>query len=224
MLHFNLGVNLGQQHRVAEANDEFQETIRLKPAHASSWRALAIGWAQTGKRPQAFAAFARFLTLESTGPRAESAAKQLEPLLFQGVENKGTDASGKLQITLNIDADAAKKDEMTGALNTGMSIAAANRWVEEWKDRSDEEFFAHAFVTVMSIFEETGAKDSKTDAFWREAVVPYFREARTRGHLEAMAWDIRRSLQDEENAAWLATHADAVETYRAWSAAWKPKR
>ena len=152
-LHFNLGVNLGLQNRIAEANKEFQETIRLKPEHASSWRALAIGWMQTGLRPQAFAAFARFLTLEPTGPRAQGAARQLWPLLFHGVENKGADASGKQQINVTIDTDASKKDEATGALNTGMSIVAASRFVEEWEKHSDDEFFAHAFVTVMSIFE-----------------------------------------------------------------------
>jgi tetratricopeptide (TPR) repeat protein len=222
LLRFNLGVNLGLQNRVAEAIEEFQESIRLKPTHASSWRALAIAWTQSGFRPQAFSALARFLTLEPTGPRAEPAAKQLRPLLFQGVEDKGVDASGKQQIAIDIDPEAGEKDETTGALNTGMSLVAASRWVEEWKDRPDGEFFAHAFVSVMSIFEETGAKDGKRDAFWRESVLPYFRDARAAGHLEAMAWDIRRSLEGKESTDWLEAHAAQVEKYRAWSSAWKP--
>jgi Tfp pilus assembly protein PilF len=223
ILHFNLGVNQSQQDRIPDAIEEFQEAIRLDPDHAGSWCALAIAWQNTKVRPRAFAAFARFLTLEPTGARAEWAAKQLGILLYRGVEFKGVDpATGKENTNITIDTDAGKKDTEAGALEMSMSLVAAGRRLDEWKDQSDNVFFAHAFESVMSIFEELGAKDNNKDRFWGESVLPYFREARQAGHLEAMAWDIRRSQKDTEIAAWLEAHADQVGIYRTWSSAWKP--
>ncbi len=60
------------------------------------------------------------------------------------------------------------------------------------------------------------------DPFWSVAALPYFREARAAGHLEAMAYSIRRSLREPETLRWLADHAEAVDKFHAWSGAWKP--
>lgn len=223
LLHFNLGINQAQQNRMPEAIEEYQEALRLNPGHAGGWRALAIAWQNTKARPRAFAAFARFLTLEPTGVRAEWAAKQLEALLFQGVENKGPDPdTGKGRINITLDAGKGKKSEAVDALSAGMSIVAANRWLDEWKDQSDAVYFAHAFESVVSIFEEMDTTGDDKRHFWSESVLPYFRAARQAGHLEAMAWEIRRSQKDVEVAAWLEAHADEVEKYRTWSSDWKP--
>jgi tetratricopeptide (TPR) repeat protein len=223
LLHFNLGINQAKQNRVPEAIEEYQEALRLNPGHAGGWRALAISWQNTKARPRAFAAFARFLTLEPTGARAEWAAKQLELLLFEGVENKGPDPdTGKGRINITLDTGKGNKSEAVDALNTGMSIVASTRWIDEWKDRSDADFFAHAFESVVSIFEEMGTTGDDKSHFWSESVLPYFRAARQAGHLEAMAWDIRRSQKDVAIAAWLEAHADQVGKYRTWSSDWKP--
>ena len=46
------------------------------------------------------------------GVRTERAAKQLEVLLFQGVENKGPDPdTGKGRINITLDAGKSKKSE-----------------------------------------------------------------------------------------------------------------
>jgi len=223
ILHFNLGVNQSKQDRISDAIEEFQEAIRIKPDHVGSWRALAIAWQSSRMRPRAFAAFARFLTLEPEGARAEWAAQQLSLLLFQGIENKGIDpATGKESVNVTLDVGTGKKSATTDALGAGMSIVAAGRWLDEWKDRSDSVFFAHAFESVMSIFEEMGAAGDDKNRFWSESVLSYFRAARGAGHLEAMAWDITRSQKDMEVTTWIEEHADQIQSYRAWSAAWKP--
>ena len=220
MLHFNFGVNQSLQKRPEAAIGEFQEAIRLKPSHASSWRALAMTYQGQRMRPQAFTAFSRFLSLEPSGPRAAAAAPQLEALLFEGIEHKGTDpATGQDSINISIPADSLKKDE-AGALDLSMSMVAANRFIEEWKDRSDAEFFAHAFETVLAIFGEMGNSGGRKSEFWNASVMPYFRDARAAGHLTTLAYEVRRSSQDGEVAAWLEAHAAEVEAYRGWSAAW----
>jgi len=224
ILHFNLGVNQSLQKHPEEAIEEFQEAIRLKPSHASNWRALALAWQERRMRPRAFTAFARFLALEPVGTRAEGAARQLEALLFQGVENKGADpATGKESISITTDADAGEKSDAARGLDLSMSIVTAGRWLDEWKTRTDAEFFAHAFDAVLKIFEELDDSSGRKDGFWSAAVMPYFRDARAAEHIETMAWEVRRSRNDPEVMAWLEAHAAQVESYRAWAAAWTPR-
>jgi tetratricopeptide (TPR) repeat protein len=221
MLHFNLGVNQSLQKEPGKAIEAYQDGLRLNPSHPGSWRALAMEWQGQKMRPQAFAAFARFLALEPTGKRAEQAAPQLEKLLFQGVENKGTDpATGKGNISVSIDPEAGGKGDEAGALNMSMSILAATRWIDEWEKRTDAEFFTHAFDDVLKIFEETDA--AKKDSFWNGSVMPYFHDARAAGHMETLSWEVRRSTNQPEVTAWLQAHTAEVESFRAWSAAWKP--
>lgn len=223
MLHFNLGVNQSSQGRMPEAIEEFQASLSLNPRHASSWRALAISWQGQRLRPRAFAAFARFLALEPTGPRAEEAARQLGPLLFRGVENQGADPStGKGRISITMDSSVEKVDKTAAALDLAMSTVAANRWLEEWKDRPDADHFANAYDTIFKIFEEMDDSAGRKDGFWSAAVMPFFRDARAAGHMETMAWDVRRAGGDRDVAAWLEAHADQVDAYRRWSAAWRP--
>jgi hypothetical protein len=39
--------------------------------------------------------------------------------------------------------------------------------------------------------------------------------------MEAMAYDVRRSLGIPEDVKWLEEHSNAVAAYRAWSKNWK---
>jgi len=223
MLHFNLAINQSQQKEPEKAIAAYQEAIRLNPSHPGSWRALAMEWQGQRVRPRAFAAFARFLALEPSGKRAEAAAPQLERLLFQGVESKAKDpATGKGDINISIDPGAGDKDDEAGALNMSMSIVAATRWIEEWENRTDAEFFTHAFDTILKVFEETDDSKDRKDSFWRASLMSYFRDARAAGHMETLAWEVRRSSNNGDVTAWLQAHTADVEAFRVWSAAWKP--
>lgn len=93
--------------------------------------------------------------------------------------------------------------------------------MDEWRDKTDAQFFAHAFQQVLAILTELDESAEKKDLFWSVVALPYFREARGAGHLEAMAWSIRRSLKEPETLRWLTDHAEAVDKLQAWSGAWK---
>jgi hypothetical protein len=187
MLYFNLGVNQSQQKEPEEAIEAYQEALRLNPSHPGSWRALAMEWQGQRARPRAFAAFARFLALESSGQRAELAAPQLERLLFQGIESKGKDpASGKENIDISIDPGTGGKDDQTTVLNLSMSMVAATRWVEEWEKRTDAEFFAHAFDKHSQELRSDGRLEgSEGQLLERPADVLFPRRAVGRTHGDA---------------------------------------
>jgi tetratricopeptide (TPR) repeat protein len=224
LLHFNLAVNLGQQNRLDEAIPEFQEGLRIDPAHPGSWRSLAIAYANTGQRSRALACHARFLTLEPDSKRSAESARQLWTLLFEGVTTK-QDADGKSKVDINITMPPPGKkgeDDPASAQAFALSLVAATRYIDEWEHKTDAQFFAHALDNVLSILSEMDGRAEPIDAFWGRHVHPYFQDARAAGHMEAMAYDIRRSLGDPETAKWLDGHAEAIAAYRAWSKGWKP--
>lgn len=103
-----------------------------------------------------------------------------------------------------------------------MQMVAAGRWQDKHKDESDVVFFADATKSVVTILWELDEREKNRDAFWSAYVVGYFRAAGDAGHLQAMAYDARRSLRNEEITRWINEHAPEIEGYRAWHGAWKP--
>ena len=221
-LHFNLGVNLMNQKKTADGIAEFQAGLQEDSVHPGSWRALGLASQVAGQRVKAFVALARFLTLERDSPRSPAAATQLWDLLFEGVKSTPKDQGGKpgdVSITLPPPKEGV---DPAAAQALAMSVVAASRNLDEWKDKSDAQFFAHAFEEVLAILTELDESAKAKDPFWSVVALPYFRAAREAGHLEAMAYSVRRSLKDSETLRWLADHAEAVDHFRAWSEAWKP--
>ncbi len=224
-LHFNLGVNLMHQKRTAAGIAEFQAGLQEDAAHPGSWRALGLASQDAGQRARAFVALARFLTLEPDSQRSSAAASQLWALLFEGVESASEEEGGKpgdVRITTTPPKEEQEEDETATAQGLAISLVAASRWLDEWRDKTDAQFFAYAFQQVLAIQTELDESAKTKDPFWSVVALPYFRNAREAGQLEAMAYSIRRSLKEPETLRWLADHVEAVDGCRAWSEAWKP--
>ncbi len=221
-LHFNLGVNLVNQQKTADGIAELQAGLQEDPVHPGSWRALGLASQVAGRRARAFVALARFLTLEPDSQRSPAAATQLWDLLFEGVKSTPESEGGKPGGVSITTTPPKAGDDPAAAQPLSMALVAASRFLEEWKDKSDAQFFAHAFGEVLAILTETDESAKRKDSFWSVVALPYFRTAREAGHLEAMAYSVRRSLKDPETLRWLADHAEAVDHFRSWSEAWKP--
>jgi len=222
LLHFNLGVNLVKQKKTADGIAEFQAGLQENPTHPGSWRALGVASQIAGQRARAFVALARFLTLEPDSQRSSTAASQLWDLLFEGVKSTPKEEGGKPGDVSITSPSPKEGDDPAAAQGLAISIVAASRYLKEWKDKSDAQFFAHAFEQVLAILTELDESAKTKDPFWSVLALPYFREAREAGHLEAMAYSVRRSLKEPDTLSWLADHAEAVDHYRACSKAWKP--
>ncbi len=221
-LHFNLGVNLMNQKKTADGIAEFQAGLQEDPAHPGSWRALGLASQIAGQRTRAFVALARFLTLEPDSQRSPAAASQLWDLLFEGVKSTPKEEGGKPDDVSITSPPPKEGDDPAAAQGLAISLVAASRYLDEWKDKSDAQFFAHAFGEVLAILTELDENAKTKDPFWSVVALPYYRSAREAGHLEAMAYSVRRSLKEPETLGWLADHAEAVDRFRTWSEAWKP--
>src|SRR5262249_34673025 len=73
--------------------------------------------------------------------------------------------------------------------------------------------FARAFeqLTVEVVDPPSGG----TKRFWA-LTRPLFLEARNKGHVEALAYELSRQAQDSSAEAWLVQHVEKSEACRAW--------
>ncbi|MCI0657737.1 MAG: tetratricopeptide repeat protein, partial [Acidobacteria bacterium] len=222
MLHFNLGVNLWQQGKMEDAEKEFQESLMIRPDHPGSWLSLAKGVEKLGWPGRAILCYERFLTLEPSSKRSPGPAEKLQALLDANVEETSAQDAPKSEITVTIPevSSGKKKDERTQETFM-LSLAAALRYTDEGKKLGKAGSFASAMssVTAMMLESEAG---KKAGDFWNDLVFAYYQDAQKEGHLEAMAYATRRSLNDPEITQWLEAHVEQVERYQAWTSSWEP--
>ena len=190
--------------RLDEAVVELEGCLRRSPYEASLWRALGDGLSTAGSPGRAFAAYVRALTLEEDDARAKEIAKSLWGVLFQGA------------------AGASASDASERAEAKGLALIAALRHDTGWAGKSDASFFAYALDTSLRLVSALHGNDTR-DLFWGPFVLDYFDEVRAAGHMETLAYDIRRATGDPDVTRWRAENRQKVAAFRDWSERWSVK-
>jgi tetratricopeptide (TPR) repeat protein len=187
--------------RFDEAIAELESCLKRSPYEASLWRALGDALTTSGAPGRAFAAYVRSITLEGDEERAREVAANLWGVLFQGTTGPTS-------------SDATERAE-----NKGLALIAALRRDERWNGKSDATFFTYALDTSLRLISALHGKETR-DLFWGPFVLDYFDEVRAAGHMEALAYDVRRATGDPEVAAWRAKNPQKVKAFSDWSERW----
>jgi tetratricopeptide (TPR) repeat protein len=191
--------------RMDEAVVELEGCLKRSPYEASLWRALGDAQSATGAPGRAFAAYVRSLTLETDDERSKEVAADLWQVLFKGAA--GASAS-----------DASEKAEIKG-----LALLAALRRDRSWAQASDAGFFAYALDTSLRLVSALHGRDT-SDMFWGPFVLDYFDEVRAAGHMEALAYAVRRATGDPDVTRWCAQNPTKVEAFKTWSERWAVHR
>jgi tetratricopeptide (TPR) repeat protein len=199
-VNFNLGVNLTMQEKWEPAVQAFLAAIAKKPDHPTSWRGLSMSYEKLNKPMHAMIAWARFATLAPRSPMGQEAAKQTSALLLSRVR-----AGKSGNITVNVSGKDGAGEEVA------LGLIAAQRYIDKWKDKNDAAFFAYALGDVVQMSAELSPKDPA----WKTALT-FFDEAKAKGHLEALAYDLRRIAGDPAAEVWLVDNAAKDQKYRDW--------
>jgi len=191
--------------RLDEAVVELEGCIKRSPYDAALWRALGDAQSATGAPGRAFAAYVRSVTLERDDARSKEVAGELWQVLFNGA------------------ADVSASNASEKAEAKGLAFLAALRRDGAWAKASDAGFFAYALDTSLRL---VSALHGGTTAgmFWGPFVLDYFDEVRAAGHMEAMAYDVRRATGDPDVARWCAQNAAKIEAFKSWSERWAVHR
>jgi tetratricopeptide (TPR) repeat protein len=204
--------------RYGEAVDDFAFCLERSPYRADYWRAIGDALAADGAKGRAFAAYARSLTLDAEAGEAKGVADEMWELLFDDVR---VDRS-----FTNIAAPAPDQSETryrAAAETMGVALVAALRQDDRWREQTDAAFFAYALDTILKLVSAIH-EPSADDRFWREFLFAYFDGLRDAGHLETLAYDIRRAAEDPDAVAWGRTHRERMNRFRSWSERWAVNR
>ena len=208
------GILLVAMGRYGDAVDDFAFCLQRSPYRAEYWKAIGDALAGEGAKGRAFAAYARALTLDNEEGEAKGVADEMWDLLFDDVR---VDRS-----FTNIEAPAPDQPDARyrGAAETmGVALVAALRQDDRWREQTDAAFFAYALDTILQLVSAIH-EPSRRDGFWRPFLFSYFDELRAEGHLEALAYDIRRAAEDPDAVAWGRANRDRVHRFRDWSERW----
>jgi tetratricopeptide (TPR) repeat protein len=201
MLRVQHALSLEGLDRLDEAVAELEGCLRRSPYDASLWRELGVALSATGAPGRAFAAYVRSLTLETDEARAKAVAADLWVVLFEGA------------------AGASESNASEKAEAKGLALLAALRRDAVWANSSDAGFFAYALDTSLRLVSALHGRQA-SDLFWKPFVLDYFDGVRAAGHMEALAYTVRRATGDPDVVRWCAQNSRKVEAFTLWSERW----
>ena len=191
--------------RLEEAVIELEGCIKGSPYDAALWRALGDAQSATGAPGRAFAAYVRSVTLERDEARSKEVAGELWQVLFNGA------------------ADVSASNASEKAEAKGLAFLAALRRDGSWAKASDAGFFAYAMDTSLRLVSALHGGTTE-GMFWGPFVLDYFDEVRAAGHMEALAYEVRRATGDPDVLRWCEQNAKKIEAFTRWSERWAVHR
>lgn len=209
LLFFNRGITEFQNKRTSDAINDFEQTLLLKPLHASSHQYL--GYAVYGENKVAsLMALSTFLIIESNTNRSEKNLKILQEL-FSGFAKKTGDKT--ISITLNPSALDSKKNKADNFAITEMALALGAAL-----DHTDS---VKQFVTPadrlknkLEIFAEIDSEGKK--GFFTDFYVPFFKAMREAGYLETAANMILARSDDDQVKNWISSNETKLNSFAKW--------
>ncbi len=191
LLYYSLGVIRLSRDEIKEAKAALKFSIILHPSHAGSHIALAQSFFKEGNKIPALFAYCRFLILEPSGDRADSARKSV---LYIVAGNIKTDPDNPNTINIPSNPDETKSEGDFGGINFFLSMNSALQLSMVKDKRTVLDRNTDIFEGVFSMAAEDTSKE-KWAGFVRQYYIPYFSELYkrnfTRVFLDYAIYDIK---------------------------------
>ncbi|QEC44369.1 tetratricopeptide repeat protein [Pseudobacter ginsenosidimutans] len=209
LLFFNRGITEFMNKKNTNAINDFQQTLLLKPLHASSHQYLS--YAVYGQNKVAsMMGLASFLVIESNTIRSDKNLKILQEL-FSSYAKK----TGDNQVTISmsphmLDLKDSNPDnfsiaEMTLALSSATDF---NDTLKQFMTPADK------MKKKLGIFADISTVEKK--GFFTQFYVSFFRAMQDAGHLETAANLILARSNDDQVKQWLSSHEDKLKSFSQW--------
>ena len=209
LLFFNRGITEFLNKKNADAISDFQQTLLLKPLHASSHQYLS--YAVYGENKVAsMMGLASFLLIESNTTRSDKNLKILQEL-FGSYAKKNAD--DKVTISMRpdmLDLKNSKPDnfslaEMTLALSSAMDF---NDTLKQFMTPADK------MKKKLGVFAEISSVEKK--GFFTQFYVPFFKAMQDAGHLEVASNLILARSNDDQVKQWLSANEGKLTAFSQW--------
>jgi len=208
LLFYNLGITRLSRDEIEEAKSAFKSSVVLRPSHASSHLALAQSFFKENNKIPALFAYCRFLILEPSSDRAESARQNVLSIVFGDVK---TDKKNPNRITVSVDPDEPKSEGDFNNLNFFMSLNSALQLSMTRNNKSARDSKIDIFDGLFSIAGGDASDENKAK-FVRQYYIPYFAELAERKFIEAF---VDHAILDLKNSS------DTAKIFLKWSEDYK---
>jgi predicted TPR repeat methyltransferase len=217
---FNWGLAEIRLGHLGEARRLLKISIQARPDHASSHFYLAQVFAKSGYDVPALLAALRFLSLESTGPRAVEAARLARQALNLGVSKK---SEKEISIQLNPQAPTDEGNFFTAS--TMLGLASAANFSGEGPKKSEIEQLAEQVSLFVAFVGEAPAEPGK-GSFAASTYFPFLAAIRQADVATPFAYRAFSSLELPGTREWVEGHKEEMQKLhdllRRWGAPERP--
>jgi tetratricopeptide (TPR) repeat protein len=177
-VYYNLGVTYARQNKSLEARTELKKAVQTNYAYASPHYLLSVVFNESKYKVPAFAAAARFVSLEYNTQRGKSAANIVANTLKAAAKNPNT---GNINIILDMNAP---KDEGDFAMYE-MFLGTLTMAKDEKAKKSENELFVDGVGTLIGLL----AEDRKLGStFVGKNYIPFLVEMKKNGYVEPFGY------------------------------------
>lgn len=213
LLHFNLGITSFRLNKPDEAITAFENAILLNPGHASSHFALGNLQLLSGKRPQSILGQYFALLIEPKTERATETYNHLIEQLQKGVKSVDSQSGNKININLS-PSSVNTEDTAFVVAEIMLSMSAAMRYIDENKNKSDEEFFVEQTDTFFKVLGDSQEEYPKQGIYW-ELYANFFGKLQKAGHTEAFCYHISQSKGAVVDK-WMKENGEKIDAFYTW--------
>jgi len=197
LLHYNLGMTYLEVGDYPSAMKCFQESIRCNPFHASSHMRLGMLMARQENYTRALLSLETFLALEPQSERSNVILVYAENLSSGHLDT----AYGEF---IEPFADNSLFEELDGLIKAKLVLN------DRYKPAIE---FDANIVRQTTLLMEMLPFDDKTDDFWAEAYLPFFRGIKEGGHIEPFLYTILTSSGNKTVSKWTDKNKKALESF-----------
>jgi tetratricopeptide (TPR) repeat protein len=208
LLYYNLGITQFSCDEIEKAKTAFKSSVTLHPSHASSHIALAQSFLKEKNKVPALFAYCRFLILEPSSDRADSARKSVLSVISGNIK---TDPDNSNQINIMVNPNEPKTEGNFEGLNFFISLNSALESSMMKDNRSVLDRKIDIFEGIFSTAGENTSKENKTGFVW-QYYVPYFSELNKKNFTRAF---VDYAILDIKNPS------DTITNFLKWSEDYK---
>jgi tetratricopeptide (TPR) repeat protein len=210
-LHYNLGVTYVRQKKYPESRESLKKAVEYDFSYASPNYLLAEVYFGTKYKVPALLAAARLISLELNSQRTNRSVIIFLEVLKSAKKDEKT---GNINIFMDLNAP---KDEGDFAMYDLLLGTLAITKGDDDKNKSDEEMFAEAVDTMISILSED-KKLSKT--FVGKTYIPFMAEMKKKGHSKAFAYLVLQKDGNKTAEKWLMENKNKLSEFIEWGKAY----
>jgi Tfp pilus assembly protein PilF len=213
--YYNLGITYFRQKQYKEAREASKKAVELNFKYASANYLLAVIYHGTKYKVPALLAAARLMPLEINTDRAKQSAAIFLDILNPAKKDEKT---GNINIFLDMNAPKDEGDFGTFDLILGTLTAVKS---EKDKDKTENEIFAEAVDTVISLLEE----DKKLKStFVGKTYIPYMVEMKKQGFSKTFAYLVLQQNGNKEALKWLVENEQQNVKFINWARSYQLKQ